>query len=145
MEDVRINKASYEDIDDIVELWYKVSIETHSFISDEYWERNKSMMKEEYLPMSETYIAQNNKKLLGFVSMIDEYLAALFVRTEIQGMGIGSQLLDFVKEKRERIELKVYKKNDKSIRYYRNRRFEIISDSIDKGTGEIEFIMEWEK
>ncbi len=145
MENVRITKASHEDIDDIVELWYKVSIETHSFISDEYWERNKSMMKEEYIPKSETYIAQNDKKLLGFVSMINEYLAAIFVLTEIQGMGIGSQLLNFVKEKRERIELRVYKKNEKSIRFYRNKKFEIISDSIDKDTGEIEFIMEWEK
>ena len=145
MKDIRIKKLCDTDIDEIIEIWYEASIKAHNFISDEYWKENKSLMKEKYIPISETYIAINDKTHLGFISMIDEYLAAIFIRIEYQGFGIGSQLLDYIKDMRERIELKVYKKNEKGIRFYKNKGFNIISESFDDDTGEPEFVMEWEK
>ncbi len=145
MKDIRMQKLSDKDLDEIIEIWYESSIKAHDFIPDEYWNENKSQMKEKYIPMSETYIAKNNNTLLGFVSMMDEYLAAIFIRTNMQGLGIGSELINHVKEIRKRIQLKVYKKNVKSIEFYKKKDFRIISESIDNDTGEQEYIMEWKK
>ena len=77
--------------------------------------------------------------------LIDEYLAAIFVKPEMQGSGIGSSLLDYVKNLRYRLQLKVYEKNNKSVDFYKNKEFTITSKSIDKETGEPELVMEWNK
>jgi len=65
-------------------------------------------MVEKYLPQSETYVAIKNQEMVGFISMVDNYLAALFVKTELQGKGIGTALLNFIKGNRNNIELKVF-------------------------------------
>ncbi len=145
MKGVKIKKISDADIQETVDIWYETSIQAHDFIPNDYWKVNKSLMKDKYIPMSETYVATYGKILLGFVSMIDEYLAAIFVRTEYQNKGAGSQLLDYIKNIRDRIQLKVYMKNEKSIKFYKNKGFIVVSTSIDKKTGEKELVMEWNR
>ena len=145
MKNIRIQKLCDKDFDEIIEIWYEVSIKAHDFISEEYWKANKSLMKEKYIPMSETYIVKNSNTLLGFISLVDEYLAAIFIRIEMQGLGIGSELIDYVKAIRDRIQLKVYKKNIRSIKFYKNKGFRVLSESIDSDTGESELVMEWKK
>ena len=114
---MEIRKLSDKDITEVVELWYETSIEAHSFIPSDYWESNKEAMAEIYLPNSETYMAVEKNKNLGFIAMADNYLAAIFVKNNMQGCGVGKTLLNYVKEKREVIQLKVYKKNHDSVNF----------------------------
>lgn len=96
-----------------------------------------------YLPNSETYLAIENGKIAGFVAMTENFLAAIFVENQIQGKGIGKRLLNFVKNTRTLIQLKVYKKNTKTIEFYKSQGFKVISDNKEEKTGEYEFLMEW--
>lgn len=142
---MEIRELKKEDISVVVELWYNVSIQAHSFISNEYWEKNKEAMATQYLPGSECYLAIKEGTIVGFVAMVEDYLAAIFVHTDMQGYGIGKKLLDFIKSKRETAQLKVYKNNPKSIHFYKNQGFSIISESIEELTNEAEIFMEWKK
>ena len=142
---IEIRKIRDDDIPEVVDIWYEASIQAHSFISTDYWEANKTLMKSKYIPMSETYLATNGQAILGFVALMDEYLAAIFVRPKSQEKGIGGFLLDYVKNIRRNLQLKVYCKNKKSIEFYKNRGFSVISESKDEKTGENEFVMEWHK
>ncbi len=142
---MEIREIKNKDIDEVVDIWYEASINAHNFIPKSYWEANKNLMKSKYIPVSETYLAINEEKIMGFVAIIDEYLAAIFVRPELQGKGIGSSLLAHVKNLRGHFRLKVYSKNRKSIEFYRFNGFSISSDSIDNDTEEKELIMEWHK
>lgn len=85
------------------------------------------------------------ESIIGFIAMADNYLAAIFVKTDLQGLGIGKKLLNFVKNKRESIQLKVYKKNTDSVNFYKRQGFKILSENIEKSTNEIELSMEWTK
>ncbi|SFM00468.1 GNAT family N-acetyltransferase [Halanaerobium salsuginis] len=67
-------------------------------------------MREKYIPMSDTYIIEDNNHLYGFVSMLDNYLAAIFIDEKFQKKGLGKSLLEYVKKDRAYIELKVFKK-----------------------------------
>ena len=145
MKDIEIRKIRDDDIPEVVDIWYEASIEAHSFISNDYWEANKTLMQTKYIPMSEAYLATNGQAILGFVALIDEYLAAIFVRPKSQGKGIGGLLLNYIKNLRRNIQLKVYCKNKKSIEFYKARDFSVISESKDEETGESEFVMEWHK
>lgn len=142
---MKIRKLESKDIATVVELWYETSIQAHDFISSDYWKANKEAMTKTYLPNSETYLVETENEITGFVAMVDNYLAAIFVKETEQGKGIGQQLLDHVKSLKELIQLKVYKKNTKTFQFYKKNGFTILNESVEKETGEIEFFMEWTK
>ena len=140
---MEIRELQRNEIPVVVHLWYETSVYAHSFISAEYWKVNKEMMEREYLPYSETYLALIENELTGFVSLVGNYLAAIFVKKNNQRMGVGTELLNFVKERRSEIELKVFKKNTAGIIFYKKNGFKKILEKEDEGTGEIEIVMKW--
>jgi len=145
LRDIKIERITEKDIPGIVDLWYEVSIKAHGFISDIYWESHREDMREKYIPMSETYAAKNYDKIIGFISLMDEYVAAIFVKTEMQGKGVGTYLLNHAKSFRNSLLLKVFSKNIKSIEFYKSKGFTVIAESKDEDTGEEELVMQWNK
>lgn len=133
------------DIPEIVDIWYKVSLVAHSFIHGEYWRKNRDLMATKYIPMSDTYKAVDGERIIGFISLLNDYLAAIFVKEEFQGKGVGSLLVNHAKSLNSSLQLKVFSKNIKSIEFYKSKGFTVILESIDSETGEKEFLMKWEK
>lgn len=142
---VNITKYKETDINKLIDIWYDGSITAHHFIDKDYWKSQKKDMKEKYIPMSETYVISNKKEVIGFVSMVDDYLAALFIDGNHQGYGYGKKLLNFVKEQRNSIQLKVYKKNENAVNFYLKNGFVLNEELIDEPTAEEELLMEWSK
>ncbi|SDM29406.1 GNAT family N-acetyltransferase [Sediminibacillus halophilus] len=140
---IRSNKKT--EVDKLVEIWYEVSLIAHDFIDKNYWKSQQTAMAEKYIPMSETYVVSNEKGIVGFLSMMDNYMAALFIDVRHQGGGYGKGLLNFIKRQRESIQLKVYKKNKKAVDFYLKNGFVIKEETLDEQTSEEEFLMEWEK
>lgn len=140
---IRPNKKT--EVNKLVEIWYEGSLIAHGFIDKNYWKSQQTKMEEKYIPMSETYVVSNEKDIVGFVSMMNNYLAALFIDVKHQGGGYGKGLLDFVKRQRENIQLKVYKKNNKAVDFYLKNGFVIKEETLDEQTSEEEYLMEWEK
>ncbi|GGN66913.1 MULTISPECIES: N-acetyltransferase [Oceanobacillus] len=140
---IRPNKKT--EVNKLVEIWYEGSLIAHDFIDKNYWKSQQTKMEEKYIPMSETYVVSNEKDIVGFVSMMNNYLAALFIDVKHQGGGYGKGLLDFVKRQRENIQLKVYKKNNKAVDFYLKNGFVIKEETLDEQTSEEEYLMEWEK
>ena len=140
---MEIRSLRTEDIEPLVEIWFKGSLMAHNFIDHKYWESMKIEMKNKYLPMSKTYVISQGTKILGFVSMVDNYLAALFIDVTQHKKGYGKQLLEFIKRQHEAIQLKVYQKNTTAIEFYLRNGFEIIEEVMDNQTSQKEFIMMW--
>ncbi|GIP63222.1 hypothetical protein J32TS6_17770 [Virgibacillus pantothenticus] len=140
---MKIRKYHPDELDRLVEIWYEGSLYAHDFIMQSYWGSQRKAMKETYLPMAETHVIIVEGKIAGFISMVDNYLAALFVNVDHQGKGYGKKLLQFVKEKRKQIQLKVYLKNEQAIHFYRKNGFKIQAEQLDEPTGEKEYVMEW--
>ncbi len=145
MKSITIRKITELDIPEIVDIWYEASVQAHDFIPTSYWEANKELMKSTYIKMSETYLANNGKVAMGFISLIDDYLAAIFVKPEYQGNGAGSLLIRYAMEHHKSLQVKVYCKNIKSVEFYTWKGFSIVSESKDENTGENEFVMQWYK
>lgn len=142
---MKIEKLKDSDISEVVDLWYDASVKAHSFISADYWKKNKETMAAEHLSDSETYSAVSDNGIIGFISMKGDYLAAVFVKNDMQGGGVGTQLLDYVKQRRNTIRVKVYKKNTAAVRFYERRGFKAVSEQTEEETGEPELLMEWNK
>ncbi|WP_283776225.1 GNAT family N-acetyltransferase [Virgibacillus pantothenticus] len=82
---------------------------------------------------------------MGFISMVEDYLAALFIDVAYQNNGAGKELLNFEKEQRNKIQLKVYKENLSAVRFYEKNGFIIKKELTDEQTNKQEYFMEWTK
>ena len=132
-----------QDITKLVELWYDASVIAHDFIEKNYWEERKKEMTEIYIPNSETYVYEQAGQIIGFVSLLENYIAAIFVAPAQQGKGVGKALMKFVKQQRKTLTLGVYAKNINSIAFYKKQGFVVVEEKIDEPTGEQELVMEY--
>ena len=68
----------------------------------------------------------------------DEYIEGIFVSAEMQSCGIGKLLLDYIKDKKVRLQLNVYQKNARAISFYQREGFITQCEGLDEATGEKE-------
>ena len=133
------------DGDEVVHIWLEASIKAHYFIGREYWESKAEEMKTTYLPQSESYvyIDEGANRIVGFISLIDTYLAAIFVMPHQQGRGIGKALINYAKSIRQELTLGVYSKNKPSVMFYKSQGFITENEQTEENTGEKEYKMKW--
>lgn len=129
------------DIDQILAIWLSASIKAHDFIEPDFWKSKVGDMREVYIPASETFVYEAEGQVVGFYSLYENNLAAIFVEPGSRGRGLGSILLEDAKSRRENLELTVYKANTPSIKFYEKHGFILLGERIDEHTGHPELIM----
>ena len=139
-----IRKLQNVDINKVADLWLKTNLEAHEFIPGQYWISNYEAVKK-MLPQAEVYVYEDNKRIQGFVGVQDEYIEGIFVSGKMQSHGIGKALLDYIKDKKAKLQLNVYQKNIRAMSFYQREGFTIQSEQLDEFTGEKEYIMEWNR
>ena len=144
MKSENIRRFESKDLDRIMEIWLNTNIEAHDFIDEKYWRDNFGMVKE-MMPSAELYVFEENSEIKGFVGVMDNYIAGIFVDVNNKSRGIGKKLLDFVKDKKDSLELSVYEKNTRAMNFYKREGFEIGEKNIDENTDEVEIKMIWSK
>lgn len=133
------------DINIIMEIWLESTIRAHSFIEKDYWVNNYDLVKNKYIPYSKTYVYEEENKIKGFISIIeDKFIGALFVDNNSQGNGIGKEILDFAKNEYRNLSLAVYKDNEKALKFYLREGFSIVKEQVNEDSKRIEIIMEYE-
>ena len=137
-----IRQLQNKDIDKIMEIWLESTIDAHKFISKEYWNENYNIVKDVYIPISKTFVYEDNDDIRGFISIINnDFIGALFVEKNYQGQGIGKSLIDYAKNLYDNLSLAVYKENEKALEFYKKMGFKIISENINEDTNCVEYIM----
>lgn len=136
-----IRKFSGSDIDPVLDIWLTASIKAHDFVEASFWESQVENMRNIYIPTSETYVFESDSKVVGFYSLYENNLAAIFVHPEFQGKGIGKQLISHAKKQKVSLTLSVYKENEDSYQFYLSQGFTVISEQTDKHTGHQEYMM----
>ncbi len=130
-----------QDMEQVIRIWLAASIQAHDFIPKEFWESKVADMRELYIPGSETYVYEEHGEVLGFISLREAVIAALFVAPRSQRRGIGACLMARAKELFSSLTLSVYKKNLTGIRFYRNHGFVVAKEQLDEHTGRPELLM----
>lgn len=137
-----IRDFTLKDIDDIMHLWLETNKQAHDFIESSYWDSNFVSVKE-MMPQATIYVYESNGQIQGFIGLMDDYIAGIFISRDNQSKGIGKRLLDYTKEKCDKLTLEVYKKNARAVQFYLREGFNISKEEIDEETGESEYFMEW--
>ena len=134
------------DIDRVMDIWLNTSIITHDFIDPNYWKDNYDIVKNYYIPICKTYVYEDELGVQGFISLLkDNFIGAIFVDNDKRGNGIGSSLMNFVKDKDGDFLLETYKDNTQAINFYKKHGFEIMYENLSEETNKVEIVMAYYK
>ncbi|WP_278362594.1 N-acetyltransferase [Stutzerimonas kunmingensis] len=134
-----------DDLEPVLAIWLAASIRAHDFIAPAFWASKLDDMRDIYLPAAQIWVDEREGEVLGFVALVGDVVAAIFVAPSAQGGGIGSALIEQAKTVCERLELTVYSANAASIAFYRRHGFAAISEQPDPHTGHPELAMAWQR
>ena len=88
---------------------------------------------------------EHTNEVTGFISLINNYIAALFVPPDRQGQGIGQTLMAHVKQQHPELELNVYAENTQALAFYKRQGFTVTREQTDEQTGRQEFTMKYQR
>lgn len=137
-----IREFQMSDTEQVMKLWLFGNEDAHSFVSEEYWRSHFDEVQEALL-QAKVFVYDIDGKSQGFIGMMNEYIAGIFVDKSYRSTGIGTQLLTYVKQKYDTLSLSVYQQNSRAVAFYHREGFSILSEGIDEDTGEKEYTMLW--
>lgn len=132
------------DNDQAIEI-FKACLLSHDFISDNDRAAQIEGMKG-YISMFETYVYEMKGKIIGFMSHIedDNNLIALYVSPDFWNRGIGSELVESAKSKRDSLQLEVYRENARAVAFYGRAEF-MVNDTNAISQDPTKIMMSWKK
>ena len=139
-----VRKLRNADVNKVADIWLDTNMKAHYFIPTQYWKSNFELVKE-LLLQATVYIYEDNQEIQGFIGLNDEYIEGIFVSDEMQSQGIGKILLNYAKDKRNKLLLNVYQKNTRAISFYQREGFDVQNSGLDEATGEKEYVMAWQR
>ena len=139
-----IRELQKADINKVAAIWLDTNIKAHYFIPVQYWKGNFELVKK-LLLQATVYVYEDNQEIQGFIGLNDKYIEGIFVSDKVQSRGIGKSLLNYAKDKRNKLLLNVYQKNTQAISFYQREKFEIQCSGLDETTGEKDYVMVWQQ
>ncbi len=106
-----IRKREEKDNDEIMNIWYKASSLAHPFLEADFVEKVERDLRTIYIPNTETWVYEDNNAVIGFISMLGNEIGGLFVLPDNHAKGIGTQLVNFIKDFHAELEVEVFEKN----------------------------------
>ena len=103
-----IRKHEEADLDILLNIWEDASTLAHPLLDSIFTEKVKVDMRKLYLPNSNTWIFEENKTAIGFISMLGNEIGGLFVNPKNQSKGIGTSLVNYVAQMHPVLEVEVF-------------------------------------
>ncbi|AIG64954.1 Acetyltransferase, GNAT family [Weissella ceti] len=126
----------------VLALWLQTNTVTHDFIPSEYWQKMYPMVSD-LMADATIYVYWQDNQIIGFIGLMETYIAGIFVDSKHQNQGVGYQLIQYVQNKTAVLDLSVYALNEPAWRFYERQGFKIVSENLDDAVGEIEYQMHW--
>jgi putative acetyltransferase len=123
------------DLGSLLDVWYEASLIGHPFLSGEFLTAERQEIADVWLPAAETIVYEDNGQVIGFLSLVDNEVGAIFVHPEHQGRGIGRALMDRARTTRPYLELDVFEANAIGRRFYEAYGFTLVRRHVHDATG----------
>ena len=130
-----IRPHTVEDHAGIVEAWTAASRIATPFLSDGFVAAERERIPTVWLPVAETWVADHEGAVAGFISLIGHEVGGLFVHPDHQGRGIGRALMDHAVRLRGSLFLDVFEDNAIGRRFYDRYGFRFDHEHVHEETG----------
>ena len=123
------------DLNSVLSSWENASKIAHPFLTDEFMDKERYNIPNVYLPNADTWVADVNGTVVGFIALIGDEVGAIFVEPEFQGVGIGSALMNQARELHGDLEIDVFEANSIGRKFYSSYGFKPLLEKIHEETG----------
>lgn len=119
-----IRKYENKDLGAVLSIWFQASSLAHSFLDEQQLEEERVKIKDIYIQLTETWVYEFHNEIVGFISMCNFEIGGLFVLPSHHRQGIGTTLIEHVRQKYDRLEVEVFSKNSIGLSFYQRIGFE---------------------
>ncbi len=130
-----IRKYRDQDLDDLLAAWASASEIAHPFLTQDFLALERENIPNLYLPNAETWVFEDEGRVVGFVALLGNEVGAIFVHPNQQRRGVGRQLMDKAKELRGELIVEVFKANSIGRAFYAKYGFESVAEKVHEQTG----------
>lgn len=99
----------------------------HPFLGENFIRREMTNVRDIYLGMAETRVAEKDGKVVGFIALIGHEIGGLFVCPDHHGHGFGSLLVSQAYEEKGPLEVVVFRKNVTGRAFYAKYGFQEVA------------------
>ena len=131
-----IRKFETSDTDAVVRAYYQASKLAHPFLSEEFLRKVMRDIPEIYLPNTQTIVAEEGGRVVGFLSLMGNEVAALFLDPAHHGKGLGRALMDRAVAEKGDLEVVVFEENAIGRAFYDRYGFRQIAEFPFEETGD---------
>ncbi|MEO3946362.1 GNAT family N-acetyltransferase [Gorillibacterium sp. CAU 1737] len=131
---IECRQAAPSDYDEMLQLWERSVIATHSFLSAEAREAIRLEIPS-YFPQLEVQLWYLHGAMLGFSAIHEGHLEMLFLDPESIGKGYGKQIMQQLLATFGVKSVDVNKDNPKALAFYQKNGFAIVRESPTDGAG----------
>lgn len=113
-----ISQYKPEDSDALIAIWQSANAMAHPFLDAAFVAQVAKDMRALYLPNAETWVLENQGKLVGFIALIGDEIGGLFLEPTVHGQGFGRALVDHAVGLKGPLRVEVFEKNAIGRRFY---------------------------
>lgn len=124
------------DLDRVLHIWRAANALAHPFLDEDFLRSEQDNVRDIYLPAAETWVAEADGRVVGFVSLLGHQVGGLFLAPEFHGRRIGKALMDKAVAERGALELDVFAANAIGRRFYDRYGFVDADDYVHAPTGQ---------
>jgi len=133
------------DIEDLIRVWLSSSIPGQAFLPEEHWRAMETDVRNELLPIAETWVVEEDGELVAFMSVIDDLIGGLFTHPDHQGKGYGRSLVEQARLLHDPVFVEVFEANENAIGFYRSSGFVDHERRFDEESGLPQLILRLEE
>lgn len=123
------------DLTGVLSVWENASKVAHPFLTEEFLETERQNIPQIYLPMADTWVAERNGRVIGFISLLGNEVGAIFVEPEYHGVGVGTALMNKAQALHGDLEVEVFAANAIGRQFYGRYGFELLHETMHEETG----------
>ena len=136
-----IRKYTDNDIDAVASSWRIATEFAHPFLTKEFLDAEAIALRKAYLPATETWVTEIDGKVVGFIALMGSEIAALFLRPDYHGRGLGKAMTDKAVAEKGLLTVEVFEDNAVGRRFYDSYGFQKTGEYIFEPTGNVTFQM----
>ena len=131
-----IDTIAKNEYQEVVEVWEASVRATHHFLKEGDIQYFKPLILNTYLDAVELRCIRNeDKAIIGFLGVADQYLEMLFIHPDYCGKSIGKKLLAYSMDNLGVTKVDVNEQNKQAVGFYKHFGFETIKRSALDASG----------
>ncbi len=133
---MQIRKYTESDLESVLNSWEIATRLAHEFMNDDFIAQERKNVRQVYLPNTETWVAEIDNKVIGFIALMGNEVGAIFLQPCYHSKGIGKALMDKAQELHGNLEVEVFKVNRIGRHFYSKYGFEFVEEKFHELTGQ---------